>query len=176
MIDEDGLVVEEVRRGNVGAFAILVRRHQKGLIKTALNFVKRLEWAEEVVQDSFLAAYLKIDQWVGKSTFKSWLYSIVINKSKNKLRGNKNHEEFKDFAVETEVSEHSDYKTVEFLKSAIDDLPPRQKKAFVLREYDGLAFKDIAEIMNCKYDTAKANYRVAYLKLRAMVRVREHTK
>jgi RNA polymerase sigma-70 factor (ECF subfamily) len=59
----------------------------------------------------------------------------------------------------------------EMLKSEIDGLPEKQKQAISLRVFDDLSFKEISEIMDCPYDTAKANYRHALLKLKSKLEI-----
>lgn len=72
-----------------------------------------------------------------------------------------------DVAVEGEVESRMIALDVRgILQREIDKLPERQKLALSLRIFDDLSFKEIAEIMSCPYDTAKANYRHALLKLK----------
>ena len=163
-------LIELVKSGERAAFSELVRRHQKALLRLTMRFLRDLESAEDVVQESFLKAYQKLHLFEGRSAFKSWLFQIAINTAKNKLRARKQDVVSIDnisLAVNADadtVIEGRDLKIV--LKQAIDQLPERQKMALVLRIYEDLSFKEVAEIMKCPYDTAKANYRHALMKLR----------
>lgn len=163
-------LVEDVKKGDKHAFSQLVQRHQQAMVRVALRLTRDLELAEDVVQESFLKAYQKIDSFEGRSSFKSWLYQITMNTAKNRLRSQPRESlnvEDIHLAVESGADgsvEDGDVR--EQIRSEIDKLPQRQRLALTLRIFDDLSFKEIAAIMNCPYDTAKANYRHALLKLR----------
>ncbi|MCB0420000.1 MAG: sigma-70 family RNA polymerase sigma factor [Bdellovibrionales bacterium] len=166
----DHILVEEVQQGQVASFSALVSRHQRALLRLAMRIVRDLELAEDIVQESFMKAYTKIDRFEGRSTFKSWIFQITINTAKNKLRG-KRYEHVDIGKVSIPVSakaesgvEQADYQKL--LRDKVENLPEKQRLALSLRIFEDLSFKEIAEIMECPYDTAKANYRHALLKLR----------
>lgn len=166
----DEILVEEVQGGQVASFSVLVSRHQRALLRLAMRIVKDLELAEDIVQESFIKAYLKIDKFEGRSSFKSWAFQITLNTAKNKLRG-KRYEHVDIGKVSIPVSAKAESGIAQagiqqLLRDKVDSLPEKQKMALSLRIYDDLSFKEIADIMNCPYDTAKANYRHALLKLR----------
>lgn len=169
-ISSDNELIQEVRSGNRRAYSELVKRHQKALLRMALRFVKDLDVAEDVVQESFIKAYEKLNHFEGRSSFKSWLFQIAVNTAKNKLRENKRSTtDIDDVNIAVgAVAESSLVHTAlaNELQDEVDKLPVRQKTALVLRVYEDLSFKEIAEIMDCPYDTAKANYRHALLKLK----------
>jgi RNA polymerase sigma-70 factor, ECF subfamily len=163
-------LVERVRSGDKKAFSTLVRRHQQGLMRLSLRFVKDVGAAEDVVQDSLIKSYERLASFEGRSSFKSWLYQIAINTAKNKLRDRRdNMKDIEDVqlgvAAEAETSlVHT--AVAHIIQKHVDELPFKQKTALALRIYEDLSFKEIAEIMDCPYDTAKANYRHALLRLR----------
>lgn len=163
-------LVEEVKAGNRRAFSELVKRHQKGLLRMSLRFVKDLDTAEDVVQESFIKAYEKLHSFEGRSSFKSWLFQITVNSARNRIRdGRKNMLDIENvqLAVGAEAESGMVHGAVaNILQEEVDKLPDRQRTALVLRVYEDLSFKEIAEIMGCPYDTAKANYRHALMKLR----------
>ncbi len=163
-------LVQIVRSGERKAFSELVKRHQKGLLRMSLRFLKDLNHAEDVVQESFIKAYQKLNSFEGRSSFKSWLYQITVNTARNKLRENKHDTtDLEDVQIGVNaVAESSLIKVAvsEMLQAEVDKLPFKQKTALVLRVYEDLSFNEIAEIMECPYDTAKANYRHAVLKLK----------
>jgi RNA polymerase sigma-70 factor (ECF subfamily) len=167
----DLTLVEEAKAGNQAAFSELVRRHQKTLLRLCLRFTRDLQTAEEVVQESFVKAYEKLNSFEGRSSFKSWLFQIGVNNAKNWLRGQKGDAISLDdvqmsVAAQAETGMiKQDLKTQ--MQKEIDKLPERQKTAVVLRIYEDLSFAEIAQIMECPYDTAKANFRHGLLKLKA---------
>lgn len=163
-------LVEEVRAGHRASFSELVKRHQRGLLRLSMRFMKDLDSAQDVVQESFIKAYEKLSLFEGRSAFKSWLYQITVNTARNKLREDRH--QFSDIedvylGVEASAEKNLVHKAVsEILQNEVDQLPFKQKTALVLRVYEDLSFAEIAEIMQCPYDTAKANYRHALMKLR----------
>lgn len=163
-------LVFEVKQGNKNAFSELVQRHQRGLLRLTLRYTREQALAEDIVQDSFIKAYRKIDLFEGRSSFKSWLYQIAMNTAKNRFRERQmNQVNIDDLRMGVEPGAEvelirSDMKTR--LRAEVEKLPDKQRTALSLRIFEDLSFKEIAEIMDCPYDTAKANYRHALLKLR----------
>src|SRR5689334_6166119 len=106
-------LVKDVKSGNRTAYADLVRRHQKAIYRLALRFTRDHGSAEDIVQDTFVKAYQKLDSFEERSSFKSWLFRIAINTCKNKLRGQVNSDvdiEDVTIAVEAEVETNFEYK------------------------------------------------------------------
>lgn len=166
----DNEVVQMVRNGERSAFAILVRRHQRSLFRLSLRFVKDADIAEDVVQESLIKAYERLASFEARASFKSWLFQIAINTAKNKLRDRR--EDSTDMStLPLAVAAIAESGLVQsavakYIQTHIDELPVKQRTALTLRIYEDLSFKEIAEIMECPYDTAKANYRHALLRLR----------
>ncbi|AZZ37728.1 RNA polymerase subunit sigma [Bdellovibrio sp. qaytius] len=173
-------LVEEVRNGQRSSFSELVKRHQKGLLRLSMRFVKDLDIAQDVVQESFIKTYEKLNSFEGRSSFKSWLYQITVNTARNKLR--EDRYDFSDIddvqlGVEAQAESSLVHRAVgEILNVEVEKLPFKQKTALVLRVYEDMSFSEIAEIMECPYDTAKANYRHALLKLKEVFEDRAELK
>ena len=167
---DDLELINEVRKGNRNAFSELVRRHQKALLRLCMRFVKDVNTAQDITQDTFIKAYEKISTFEGRSSFKSWLFQIGVNTAKNKLRDQFSKAvsyEDMEFSVQPKAENQLVQNAVgTALKMEIDKLPFKQKTALILRVYEDLSFAEIASIMQCPYDTAKANYRHALLKLK----------
>lgn len=170
VVHSDLELVAQVKAGNRKAFAELVRRHQRGLLRIILRLTRELPLAEDVVQETFIKAYEKMDLFEGRSSFKSWLYQVGLNTAKNRFRS-RPQEEFTTDVLQGGVAAGAETDLVKGdvarrLRAEVDLLPERQRIAITLRVFEDLSFKEIAQIMNCPYDTAKANYRHALLKLR----------
>lgn len=163
-------LVEKVKAGDRRAFSELVRRHQRSVLRMSLRFVKDMDTAEDVTQDAFIKAYEKLNSFEGRASFKSWLFQIAVNTARNKLREWKRDTvDIADvhLAVDAEAEVTLVHTAVaDLLHKEVEKLPFKQKTALVLRVYEDLSFNEIADIMECPYDTAKANYRHALLKLR----------
>lgn len=169
-MEADTLLVERAKQGDMAAFSELVVRHQKSILRLAFRVVRDLQTAQDVVQESFFKAHQKIKSFEGRSAFKSWIFQIALNTAKNKLRART----FDTVDLEkTPVADDIDIEEAmmnedlkEMIQSEIEKLPNKQRIALNLRIFDDLSFAEIAEVMACPYDTAKANYRHALMKLR----------
>ena len=80
----DLAIIEEVKEGNTEAFAELVHRHKRSILRMVLTMTRELSMAEDIVQDAFIKAYSKLHMFEARSSFKSSLYQIAINTAKNK--------------------------------------------------------------------------------------------
>jgi RNA polymerase sigma-70 factor (ECF subfamily) len=166
-------LVREIKAGDRSAFSELVTRHQKAIYRLALRFTRDHGTAEDIVQDSFVKAYQALGSFEERSSFKSWLFRIAINTSKNRLRAH--HQDDVDIedviiAVEPRAEEDFEYKETQgFITDMVQKLPERQRLALTLRVFEDLSFQEIAQIMDCPYDTAKANFRHAVLKLKKVL-------
>lgn len=163
-------LIQDVKSGSKKSFEELVRRHERFLIKVVVRMTRDLLAAEDVVQDTFIKAYKRLSLFEGRSSFRSWLYQIALNTTRNRFRKSSRETigtDHMDMAVDGEVESHMNLLDVRgLLQKEIDKLPDRQRTALSLRIFEDLSFKEIAEIMACPYDTAKANYRHALLKLK----------
>lgn len=165
-------IVKEVKTGQRSAFSELVKRHQKGLYNLALRFTRDPGAAEDIVQDTLVKAYQKLHTFEERSSFKSWLFRIAINNSKNRLRSLKGELDIEDVTVRIESQAQANVEKKELraiLDHEVHRLPQKQRTALILRVYEDLSFQEIADIMDCPYDTAKANYRHAVLKLKDLL-------
>ena len=91
--DLDLGLVKRAKAGDYQAFDLLVLKYQSRLISTAFKFVKDLQIAEDLVQDSFIKAFKSISSFREDSTFYTWIYMITVNTSKNYLVSNKRKDE-----------------------------------------------------------------------------------
>ena len=176
----DQELIEEVRAGHRASFSELVKRHQRGMLRLSMRFMKDLDVAQDVVQDAFIKSYEKLNMFEGRSSFKSWLYQITVNTARNKLRENRyDMADIDD--VQLSVAPIAEMKLVhvairDLIQVQVDRLPFKQKTALVLRVYEDMSFTEIAEVMQCPYDTAKANYRHALLKLKEIFETQDELK
>lgn len=169
-IEVDAVIVERAKGGDASAFSELVLRHQKSLLRLAYRVLGDFELAQDVVQESFMKAYQKLSAFEGRAAFKSWMFQITLNTAKNKLRS-------RSFDLvdidKTQVTDGYDFESEylsgdlkNMIKNEVQKLPVKQRTALSLRIFEDLSFTEIADVMQCPYDTAKANYRHALIKLR----------
>ena len=149
---------------------VLYDEHGPALWRYAVRLTGDPARAEDVVQESFFKAYQKLALFEGRASFKSWLFQIAINTAKNRFR-KVNLEVVNLDDVDFGVQSGAEVQMIrvdleEQMHEEIEKLPHRQKTALVLRIFEDLSFKEIAQIMECPYDTAKANYRHALMALK----------
>ncbi len=163
-------LIQEVKNGDKRSFEVLMQRHERFLMKVVVRLTRDLNLAEDIVQDAFIKAYKRIAMFEGRSSFRTWLYQIALNTARNRFRKYSRETSVAE-PVEQIVESQEDNRLIaidvrELLQREIGKLPDRQKEALTLRIYEDLSFKEVAEVMDCPYDTAKANYRHAVLKLK----------
>lgn len=168
---DDCVVVERVLSGDDKAFSIIVKKYEAQLIGVVTKYVHDLELAKDVVQEGFFKTYMSLSKYEGRCSFKNWLYKITLNTARNKIRSLKRHEnlENKIFAEDCEIEENLIHdEIVQKLRELVQLLPEKQQQSLELRVFEDMSFKQVANVMDCPYDTAKANYRHAMLKIKDM--------
>ena len=167
--DLDLGLVKRVKAGDYQAFDLLVLKYQSRLISTAFKFVKDQQIAEDLVQDSFIKSFKSIGSFREDSTFYTWIYRITVNTSKNYLVSKKR----KDELLQTDISNEENYFIEPIDKDTPEDLfhanqlhkviieslnglGEDTKTALTLREFDGLSYEQIAEVVNCPVGTVRS--------------------
>jgi RNA polymerase sigma-70 factor (ECF subfamily) len=84
MADRDANLVKRLRRGDAAAFAALIDQHHAALRRTARGFVSTSASADEVVQDTWVAVLDGLDSFEGRSSIKTWIYRILINRARTR--------------------------------------------------------------------------------------------
>ncbi|MCK5892893.1 MAG: RNA polymerase sigma factor RpoE [Endozoicomonadaceae bacterium] len=169
--ETDRELVSRVRNGDKRAFDLLVIKYQLKIIALVGGYVYDHQEVQDVAQEAFIKAYRAIGQFRGDSAFYTWLYRIAINTAKNFLvtKGRRPPDNdvdvynadtldgaypLKDLAT-PESNMHKDQVEAVIFK-AIKALPDDLRVAVMLREFDGLCYEDIAEIMNCPVGTVRS--------------------
>jgi RNA polymerase sigma factor (sigma-70 family) len=128
----------------------------------ALHYLQNSEDAEEVTQDVFVQAFQSLNNFEHKSTLKTWIYRITINKSIDYIKHKNSQKRFFIFGKKTtntaEINSLSNFdhpgilmeqnENAAILFSIINQLPQNQKTAFILSKLDGLSNPEISEVMN----------------------------
>lgn len=114
------------------------------------NIIKDDMRAEEAMQDAFLSAFDKLDEFKGKVTFGAWLKKIVINKSLDYLKKDKMYEKMAstdDLSIIEELEEFDITEQIEAIKKAMDLLPENYRVIFSLYYLEGYDYEEISEIL-----------------------------
>ena len=173
--DEDYKFVSLCKKGDVDAFEVLVKKHQKKMLNIAYRMLGSYEEACEIVQDSFVSAYKAIRDFEGKARFSTWLYTIVMNLSKNRLKQLKTqlyHEQvsiddpvltdngnIKAEAVSNEPSILEQLEKKEFqqkVQGCINSLDDEFKEVLILRDIQGFSYDEISKILKIAEGTVKS--------------------
>jgi len=162
-------LVKRAKSGDYQAFDLLVLKYQSRLISTAFKFVKDVQIAEDVVQDSFIKAYKALESFREDSSFYTWIYRITVNTSKNFLVSKKRKSELLNSDLSEEASYEIEpvetYSPEDLLQATqlkkvitetIDQLGEDTRTALTLRELDGLSYEQIAEVVNCPVGTVRS--------------------
>ena len=167
----DQQLVDQVMAGNKNAFNLLVMRYQHRVAALIARFVQHPQEVEDVAQEAFIKAYRALPLFRGDSAFYTWLYRIAVNTAKNYLVARNRRPPAQDLEIDevepTETgsvlheieSPEGSLSTSELkaaLEAALDSLPEELKTAFILREFSGLSYEDIAEVMDCPVGTVRS--------------------
>jgi RNA polymerase sigma-70 factor, ECF subfamily len=169
--DTDQELVRRVQNGDRRAFDLLFSRYQHKIAGLVSRYVRTNEEIEDIVQESFIKAYRALPRFRGESAFYTWLYRIAINTSKNYLVAKSRRppdvdidaeeSEFADGSESLHESENPENaltrdQLATVIDQAIRDLPDDLRSAVTLREFDGLSYEQIAEIMDCPVGTVRS--------------------
>ena len=168
--EADLALVRRAKRGDYRAFDLLVLKYQSRLVSIAFKYVKEIQLAEDISQEAFIKAYKAIDSFREESAFYTWLYRITANTAKNYLvyKGRRRESSISELStLENEeqlviVSHDSPDEILlaqelrNTLFNALSSLPEDTRTALSLREFEGLNYEEIANIMNCPVGTVRS--------------------
>ncbi len=174
--DADARLVASARAGDFAAFEGLVRRYRNDVYGLAYHFLRNREEAWDVSQEVFIKAHRSLARFRGESSFKTWLMRITANQCKDFLKKRRLDAVPFDDTIEShdapsgilgpdttvEASELG-----EAITKALEALPIKHRTAFVLREFEGLTYEEMAVVMNCNLGTVMSRLHHARKKLQA---------
>ena len=147
---------------NKSDFTTLYNEYSVLVYNVALNYLQNVEDAEEITQDVFIQLHSSLHKFQEKSTLKTWIYRITINKCLDFIKHKNSQKRFFIFGKksqnELEILNVSNFEhpgiqmenkeNAAILLAVINQLPTNQKTAFLLSKFDGLSNPEISEIMN----------------------------
>ncbi len=173
MNSDESLIIDKIKKGDIGSFNILVERYQKQVFNIAYRFVGNSEDASDLAQEAFLKAYKSIKTFRKDSSFKTWMYHITSNVCKDELRKKKkalvvsldapisgnDGQEFERQFKSSVLSPEEKYEVQEkqkFVQKIINSLPEDYRMVLILRELQDLSYQEISDILNCSIGTVKS--------------------
>lgn len=185
--DPDAELLERLRKGDEQAFVALVRRHHEAMIRVACPLVPSLAVAEEVVQETWVAVLRGIDGFQGRSSLRTWLFRILVNRARTTGARERRSIAVADPTPAVEAARFDDTghwisppeqwledaedrlqagKLADRIRSAIDELPDRQRQVVTLRDIEGLSSEEVCGVL----DISEINQRVLLHRGRSRLR------
>ncbi len=168
MTATDEELVAQSLRGDAESFNQLILRWERPIYALAYRVIGREEDARDVCQETFLRAFRGLSAFKGQAKFSSWLYRIALNLCRDWIRRERRTPmvqapdgvDLVEIAVEREpVESIEDYVSRQELSRAVAkammSLPEEQRTAIILKEYQGLTFQEIADLLGCPLSTVK---------------------
>ena len=187
VMDSDGGLLLRLRSGDERAFVSLVERYHEPMLQLAASFVPSRAVAEEVVQDTWLAVLRGLDAFEGRSSLKTWLFAILVNRART--TGIREHRSVPvpdpepavdparfdasgswadppEHWIEAAEGRMEAGKLVHRIRVWIDELPARQREVVLLRDVEELSSADVCQVLAI----SEANQRVLLHRGRAKLR------
>ena len=165
---DDIALVNLVKKGDKKAYNVLVLKYQDRLVFSVYKFLKDYELAQDIAQEAFIKAYKSIDKFRGDSQFYTWIYRIAINTAKNVLSTKARASEVYDNDTtdqllsesattpenQENIPQAAQLRTT--INNALQSLPEDIRVTLSLREYDGLSYEEIADVLKCPIGTVRS--------------------
>lgn len=184
MNEREITLIKRSQNGDIDAFEALISDNTRFVYNIALKMLKNKEDAEDISQEALIKVYRNIDSFNMESSFKTWMYRIVVNTCLDHLRKNKvtvlsidkpiitEHNEFqveiedKSFSPEELFEKKEDWKLI---NHALDQLDDSFKAAIILRDINDFSYEEIADILTCNLGTVKSRISRGRQKLREII-------
>ena len=173
----DTQIIERTLGGEPEAFNFLVRRWERQIYGLTLRMLGRDEDAKDATQETFLSAYRNLPKFRGEAKFSSWIYRIALNICNTRLRSRSkvtfSLEEERE-ATGFELTDESvdlagnlqQKQVATQVRRALGGLPAEMRQVIVMKEYEGLKFSEIAEILGIPISTVKTRMYTGLAELR----------
>ena len=168
--DGDDKLVKRAKKGDSRAFDLLVLKYQGRVAQLVSRYLNNAAEVEDVTQEAFIKAYRALPNFRGDSAFYTWLYRIAANAAKNHLvalgrrpSSDMALDDSEVFDVPGQLKDHESPDEVimgqqlEMLISrTIEELPVELRAALTLREFEGLSYEEIADVLECPIGTVRS--------------------
>ena len=163
-------LISQAQQGDRWAFGELVRQHRQGVINIVYRMCGDMNIAEDAAQETFVRAWQHLSKYKPKAAFRNWLFKIALNTARNLLRSEKPTVDMDDYML-VDLNPGPE-KTIEqaeraqIVQHAVLSLPQASRSVLVLREYEGLSYRDIADTLDIPVGTVMSRLSYARQLLR----------
>jgi RNA polymerase sigma factor (sigma-70 family) len=174
--------VRRARAGDGEAFALLVDRHERMVLRTALRLLGRLDLAQDAAQDAFLRLHRHLRSFDESRELGPWLYRVVVNVCRDMSRRSSSPRLLGlDEVGEVRDARHDPARLDDALalaeqrrvvQAALLTLPLKEREAIVLRDIEGLATSEVARILGSSEGTVRSQISTGRLKIKRYVEAR----
>ena len=171
--EEDRILFDQWMKGDPKGFATIYEKYKKRLFGFLIRMTSDKGLAEDLMQETFFSALRNAHQFDRDRSLLSWFFGIAHKKAIDHFRHAKvetEHQREAERSVGSRIdapdSATSNKHIRKLVNEAVETLDPLQKEVFLLRELGGVAFKDIAAIMDCPINTALGRMRLALKNIR----------
>ena len=163
-------LIKQAQQGERQAFAELVSLHRSGVLNVVYRMCGDVHLAEDIAQETFIKVWQKLPAYRPTASFRGWVYRIATNATLDVFRREKEtldvdalHLADQGIGMENRLAEKQ---RAEQIRQAILALPVASRSVLVLREYEGLSYKEIAETLEVPVGTVMSRLNYARGKLR----------
>lgn len=170
VVNEEQVLIQRARNGERGAFRELVEQYKKKIYYFSLDLTGNHHDAEDLSQEVFIKVYRSLKNFRGDAKFKSWLYRIAVNtcisqRRKKSVSAMTLQEDFDSDSThhyfDVGESNHPERSAEaglmqQHIDNALQQLTPRERSVFVLRHYNDLPLKEIAQVLKISEGTVKS--------------------
>lgn len=172
-IQHNNQLIESCKKGDKKAQFTIYKQYYKAMYNAALRIVQDSFEAEDVMQESFLSAFTKLDSFSGNVTFGAWLKRIVINNSLTALKKNNKFDivPLEKVTIKEVLEENQDFTLLKAsdILTTVSKLKNNYKVALTLNLIEGYDYEEIAEIMDISYENSRTTVSRAKNKLRQLL-------
>ena len=178
--DTDEALVQRARARDGAAFELLMRRHNQRVYRVVRSLLRDADEIEDVIQQSYLQAFLHLDQFGGNARWSTWVCRIAINEALARIRQRgrfvsidaASEEAMADFSKGPDGDPERKAAGREFgamVEQAIDGLPDIYRSVLILREIEGMTTEETAAVLGVEIDVVKTRLHRARAALRAAI-------
>ena len=171
-------LVSRAQEGDRNAYSELVRAHSQGVLNVIYRMCGNMQVAEDAAQETFIQAWLKLQSYRPGTSLRNWLYRIAVNtaidmlrKEKHILPGEIDDLNLRDSQPGPETLATNSERT-EMVQEAVLALPDASRAVLVLREFEGLSYKEISESLEIPVGTVMSRLNYARKLLREKLEVK----